>query len=533
MVISGYIKCKKPLSMANKSIGSVMIREIIRMKDNGLSHSQISKSLGKSRTTILKYLAAFELSGLKNKELLALCSEDLYNLFETQNTIIPRDKDLVHNNLYAFFPYVDKELKRVGVSRFILWQEYRQKYPQGIKYSRFCYHYSRWNKKTQGYMPTEYKAGEKLFIDYAGKKLHVIDPQTGEIKAVEVFVGTLGASQYTYVEASFTQQVPDFLNSIQNCLHFFGGVPACIVPDNLKSAVTKADKYEPFINEQFAGFASHYDTSILPARPFKPKDKSLVEGAVNISYTRIYAALRNKEFFSLLALNQAIKELLRDYNATPFQKKAHSRLDLFQEIEKQALKPLPLDKYELKLYKIATVQKNCHVFYTPDKNYYSAPFAFIGKKVKLIMSQNTVEIYHNQSRIALHVRSQKPYAYLTIKEHMPLSHTYNTDWSPDYFVSWAARIGSSAEECIEIILQRKNYPEQNYKSCMGILSLSVKTGKERLNNACKRALIYEAVNYTQIKNILEKGLDKQLEEVVPVETIVISHENIRGSEYFA
>lgn len=244
-----------------------MIREIIRMKDKGLSHSQISKNLGKSRTTILKYLTAFELSGLKNKELLELCPEDLYSLFEAQNATLPSGKDIVHGDLYAFFPYVDKELKRVGVTRFILWQEYKKKYPQGIMYSRFCDHYSRWNKKTQGYMPTVYKAGEKLFIDYAGKKLHVIDTQTGEIRAVEVFVGTLGASQYTYVEASFTQRVPDFLNSIQNCLHFFGGVPGCIVPDNLKSAVTKADKYEPFINEQFAGFASHYDTSILPARP--------------------------------------------------------------------------------------------------------------------------------------------------------------------------------------------------------------------------------------------------------------------------
>lgn len=510
-----------------------MIREIIRMKDNGLSHSQISKNLGKSRTTIVKYLTAFELSGIENKDLLELCSEDLYDLFETQNTILPSNKDIIHCDLYSFFPYVDKELKRVGVTRFLLWQEYKQKYPQGIMYSQFCDHYSRWNKKTQGYMPTVYKAGEKLFIDYAGKKLHVIDPQTGEIKAVEVFVGTLGASQYTYVEASFTQRVPDFLNSIQNCLHFFGGVPGCIVPDNLKSAVTKSDKYEPFINEQFAGFASHYDTSILPARPLKPKDKSLVEGAVNICYTRIYAALRNKEFFSLAALNQAIKELLAGYNAAPFQKKAHSRLDLFQEIEKQALKPLALDKYELKEYKIATVQKNCHVFYAPDKNYYSAPHAFIGKKVKLILNQNTVEIYHNQSRIALHVRSRKPYAYLTVKEHMPVSHTYNTDWSPDYFVSWAARIGSSAKECIEKMLQRKNYPEQNYKSCMGILNLASKTGKERLNNACKRALLYEAVGYNQIKNILERGLDKQLEAAVPVETVVILHENIRGPEYFA
>lgn len=261
------------------------------------------KNLEKSRTTIVKYLTAFELSDIENKNLLEICSEDLYDLFDAQNTILPSDKDIIHSDkdiihsdLYAFFPYLDKELKRVGVTRFILWQEYKQKYPQGIMYSQFCDHYSRWNKKTQGYMPTVYKAGEKLFIDYAGKKLHIIDPPTGEIKAVEVFVGTLVASQYTYVEASFTHRIADFLNSIQNCLHFFGGIPGCIVPDNLKSAVTKSDKYEPFIHEQFAGFASLYETSILPARPLKPKDKSLVEGAVNILYPNLCHLAQQRVF---------------------------------------------------------------------------------------------------------------------------------------------------------------------------------------------------------------------------------------------
>lgn len=520
--------------MSNQTIGSVMIREIIRMKDLGLSNSKISQSLRKSRTTIVKYISAIEASGLNYKELLDLSNQDLYELFEISTDLndSKNSREVTHNELFAFFPYVEKELKRVGVSRHILWGEYKQKHPEGVMYSQFCDHYLKWNKKNEGYMPTEYKAGEKLFIDYAGKKLHIVNQESGEITAVEVFVATLGASQYTYVEASFTQQIPAFINSVQNCLHYFGGVPACIIPDNLKSAVTKASKYEPFINEQFAGFSSHYDTSIMPTRPLKPKDKALVEGAVNITYTRIYAVLRNREFYSIEALNIAIFELLDVYNKAPFQKKNHSRFDLFHEMEKDALKPLPTLRYELMEYKIATAQKNCHVYYSTDKNYYSVPHTYIGKKVKLVLSQNVVEIYYAQTRIALHPRSRKPYIYVTVKEHMPTNHTYNKDWSPEYFINWAEGIGDAVKEFIEALLQRKNYPEQNYKSCVGILTFASKVGKYRLNNACKRALIFGAINYNKVKTILEKGLDKQEDNSTLLTMTKLNHENIRGSKYY-
>jgi hypothetical protein len=247
----------KSQNRANKTIGSIMIREIIRMKQKGFSNCRISQSLGKSRTTVLKYLSVIKDLELNFKELLELSDKDLSELLETPNDFRPDDRQTIHAELFAFFPYMEKELKRVGVTRGILWEEYKKKHPQGVMYSRFCDQYNQYNKKSQGYMPTTHKAGEKLFIDYAGKKLHIIDRETGEIKPVEVFVATLGASQYTYLEASFTQQIPDFMNSVQNALHYFGGVPACIIPDNLKSAVTKSDKYEPFINEQFAGFAAH------------------------------------------------------------------------------------------------------------------------------------------------------------------------------------------------------------------------------------------------------------------------------------
>lgn len=508
-----------------------MIREIIRMKDIGLSNSQISKNLRKSRTTIVKYLGAIDACGIGIKDLLELNGEDLSDLFEVCQSLNHANRVIIHKELYAFFPYLEKELLRVGVTRFILWQEYKGRHPQGVMYSQFCEHYNKWSRKAEGYMPVDYKAGEKLFIDYAGKKLHIIDRDTGEIKPVEVFVATLGASQYTYVEASPTQQIPDFISSVQNCLHYMGGVPRCIIPDNLKSAVTRSNKYEPLVNEQFACFASHYGTTIMPARALKPKDKSLVEGAVNITYTRIYAALRNKEFYDLFELNRAIRELLLVYNQTPFQKKQHSRTDLFLEMEKATLKPLASEPYELRDYKIATVQKNCHAYYCPDKNYYSVPSAYIGKKVKLILTQSVVEIYHNQSRIALHGRSRKHYGYTTVKEHMPPSHTYNSDWSPEYFMGWASKIGPSVRKSIEKILQGKQYPEQGYKSCAGILNLASRIEKHRLENACKRALDYEAVGYNQIKNILERGLDKE-EEMPDLFHTPVLHENIRGADYY-
>jgi hypothetical protein len=221
------------------------------------------------------------------------------------------------------------------------------------------------------------------------------------------------------------------------------------------------------------------------------------------------------------------------YNNAPFQKKNHSRTELFLEIEKPELDPLPTERYELREYKMATVQKNCHVYYSGDKNYYSVPHTLIGKKVKLILTQNMVEVYHAQTRVALHQRSRKPYTYTTLKEHMPVNHTYNSNWSPEYFINWARSIGSSVEQCIKIILDRKQYPEQNYKSCIGVLTLAAKTSKERLNNACARALAYDAVGYNQIKNILEKGLDKQTSLLDSIEVIPVEHENIRGSNYYA
>ncbi len=514
--------------MANKSISIIMIKEIIRLKLSGCSNKRISKILSTSRTTVIKYLKQIEYSGLNLKELYQLSNEQLYDLFTVEKT---KDDTERYSDLEAFFPYMDKELKRIGVTRWNLWAEYHHKHPGGYSYSQFCHHYHQWTLHKQAYLNIEHKAGDKVFVDYAGQKLQIVDKQTGEIKQLEVFVATLGCSQFTYVEASESQKLENFISSVENAFWYFGGVPNAVVPDNLKSAVTKSNKYEPSINERFAEFASHYNTTILPARSLKPKDKALVEGAIRIAYQRIYATLRNRIFYSIGELNRAIKELLDYYNSVLFKGKDHSRKDLFNELDYPALKPLPTSRFELKTYKQATVQKNCHVYLNQDKNYYSVPYQYIGKKVKLVYSKSTVEVYHQYKRISLHKRSFKKYNYSTQKEHLPSHHRFIMEWNPERFLCWAEGIGQSTKQLIQEILDRKSHPEQGYKSCLGVLSMAKKVGKERLNNACKRALYYKAHTYQSVRNILEQNLDKEpIEKEIQIQ--IPYHENIRGKHYY-
>jgi len=303
------------------------------------------------------------------------------------------------------------------------------------------------------------------------------------------------------------------------------------VPDNLKSAVIKSNRYEPTLNETFLDFAEHYGTTILPARSYKPRDKSLVEGMVKILYTRVYTALRDRIFYSLKELNAAIREALEIHNATRLTGRPYTRKDVFTEVEKNVLSPLPERRYELKQLSFATVMLNGHVLLGQDKHYYSVPYQFIRKKVKLLYSQSQVEVYYKYNRIAFHQRKHKPYGYTTITEHLASAHKFITEWTPQKFINWAESIGESVKEYILKILEKKQHPEQAYKSCMGVLSLAKKVGGDRLKNACKRAIEYNMYSYKTIQNILEKGLDKvdhdsQMEDVIP------EHGNIRGKEYY-
>ena len=369
-----------------------------------------------------------------------------------------------------------------------------------------------------------------MYIDFAGKKLQIVDEISGEIKQVEVFVSVLGCSQLTYVEAVMSQQKEDFIQCVENALWYYQGVPQVIVPDNLRSAVKKSNLYEPLLNETFEHFALHYQTNILPARVRKPKDKSLVEGAVKISYQRIYRPLREQEYHDLNELNHAIRELLEQYNKVPFKGKEYSRMDIYKDLEKKYLIPLPNKKYEIQRYAIGTVHKNCHVYLSADKHYYSVPFKFISKKIKIKYTSQKVWIYHKYEQIALHDRNKIRYGYTTLKDHLPASHQFVTDWNPERFIQWAESIGPSTSLMIQHILKRKQYPEQNYRSCLGILHLEKKAGKQRLENACSRALNYQIYNYNIVKKILERGLDhieeNQLDLNLP------EHNNIRGNKYY-
>ena len=513
--------------MANKRTDMRQIRQIYRLYTQGVSKLQISKRLFISRNTVKKYIELFKQDGFSYQKLKELSDSELGVFLSSNEKKVSKKLQ----ELQAMFPYCEKELKKVGVTKDLLWREYKKKHPEGYQSSSFCHYYNLWKQSSAVVMHFEHKAGDKLFIDYTGKKLFVTDRQTGEVQACEVFVAILGSSQYTYVEASRSQKKEDFVTSVENALHYFGGVPQAIVTDNLKSAVTKSSKYKPTLNDTFLDFARHYQTSIIPTRAYKPRDKSLVENAVRIAYTRIFAPLRDKVFFSIEELNQAILEKLVLHNSTNFQGRKYSRSDLFKEVEQKELYELPITKYEIKHYAYGTVYKNSHLYLNVDKHYYSVPYPFIGKKMKMIYDGSSVDIYYKHEPVASHKRNFKSFAYSTLEKHMPSSHQFVSDWNPDKFIHWAEDIGTNCKEYIIRILQKNQHPEQNYKSCIGILSFAKKVGKLRLNNACKRGLEYDVFNYRIIQSILEKGLDKLNEESAEERKVPL-HQNIRGKNYY-
>lgn len=514
--------------MANKVTDMNKIRKVIKFHCSGKSKLFISNYLSLSRNTVKKYIALFDALGLNLEDLEKKADADLEDLF-SQSTLESANPKL--EKLQSYFPKMERDLKKVGVTVQHLWEEYYKENPDGLKSSQFRYHFRNWSNRVNPVMHMNHKAGDKMYVDYAGKTLSVIDQDTGEIREVQFFVAILGASQYTYAEASLSQQKEDFVASVENAVRFFGGTPGAIVPDNLKSAVIKSSRFEPTINETLADFAEHYQTAILPARAYKPRDKSLVEGAVKILYRRIYVHLREQKFFSLDQLNEQIWNLLEVHNKTKLTARPYSRLELFTEDEKKELNPLPQERFEIKYQSFATVMQNGHVSLSSDKNFYSVPYQYLRKKVKLLYTKSTVEIYYKYNRIATHPRHYKPYVYTTNPEHMASTHQFVADWSASRFLDWASGIDPSVGEFIMKIIDSKNHPEQAYKSCLGILSFEKKVGKQRLINACKRALDYRIYSYKAIQNILENNLDRiDIESETDLE--LPHHDNIRGKNYF-
>ena len=512
--------------MANKRTDMITIRQLIRLKSEGKSHKYISHHLGISRTTVVGYVKHLSQTGIAWSSLLEMNDESVELLLQPA-TASNNDR---HQRLLAFFPYMEKELKKPGVTRQLLWEEYKQDEPDAYRYSQFCYHYRLWTKPHLLSAPLQHKAGEKLYVDFTGKLLELIHGDTGEITKVQVFVAVLPASGYTFVKACHSQKQQDFMDCLAECLHYLGGVPALIVPDNLKSAVVRSDRYEPEITMAMKQFALHYNTVILPTRSYKPKDKAAVENAVSNVYRSFFAPLRHEQFFSLSMLNQALKEQLVLFNNRKYQHRDYSRRQLFEKVEQPVLQPLPRETFSLKKQVRVQVQKNGHIWLSEDKHYYSVPYQYIGQRVRVFYTSQHVEIYASYQRIAFHLRNRKGYGYTTEKKHLSSSHRFVTEWNPERFKKWAAEIGTETEAFIEKLFETKPHPEQAYKSAMGILALARKVGNHRLNSACARALHFQSYYYNTVKRILEKGLDAIELSTTPI--ILPDHENVRGRRYY-
>ncbi|MEL6412662.1 MAG: IS21 family transposase [Bacteroidota bacterium] len=504
-----------------------VLKQIIQQHHSKISLRAIARNCGVSRNTVRHYLKVLEEKKCSYEALLAMEDHELGQLLAQGKAPNQRQQQLL-----AQLPYLAKELHRTGVTRWVLWGEYKEKFPDGYQYSQFCNYLDEWLQTDQATLHIAQKPGDKLYIDFSGKKLYWIDQGSREKQSAEVFVATLGYSQYTYVEACASQRESDVIGAMVNALHFFEGVPEVIVPDNMKTAVIKASKYEPTLNEKFNQLANYYKTAILPARSSKPRDKAWVEVAVKTVYSRIFAPLRNEVFYSLAALNQGISKCLLLYNKALFQGRNYSRLDRFEE-EKKTLGALPCSRFALSTYRHLQVLKNAHVRLREDKNYYSVPYRYIGKKVKVVLTRDDVTVYDNFERIAFHVRSYKAHSYSTQKEHLPSHHRFVSDWSAEKFLNWAEGIAPVVKAYIAEVLSSKAYPEQAYRSCVGILSFAKKMGKERLIAACQRAAHYGAYNYKTIEGILHNELDACLPTTEQQASLPLpKHENVRGVAVF-
>ncbi|WMJ75136.1 IS21 family transposase [Cytophagaceae bacterium ABcell3] len=494
-----------------------------------MSNRQIASALGISRNTVNSYFKTFKEHQLSIEDLEGLTETDLADLFPKADY-----KDSTrYEQLIKCFPYFQKELNKPGCTLQVLWHEYLSKHADGYRYTQFVTYYNQWSNAKNGSGILIHKAAEKLYVDFAGKKLSYVDRSTGEVKGAEVFVAILPCSQYTYVQAVESQKREDFISCLNGCLQWLGGVPKAIVSDNLKAAVSKGHKYAPVINKTLKSLALHYKCVIDPTRPYHPQDKALVEGAVKLVYQRIYYPLSKHTFFSLKELNDAIAEQLISYNDKYcFQTSRVTRKQRFQEIEKEFLAPLPSSPYLIKNYKRAKVQKIGHVFLSEDRNYYSVPHRYIGQHVEVQYDACNVEVFFNKERVASHRRSYKAGGYSTVKEHLPSSHQAYNDWNPEYFIQKAEKVGRYTCDYITRLISQYNYPELAYKQAQGILSFLKAYSAERLESACKRALQYHKASYKTIDRILKNNLDQEANFTCNLQSNTPDHDNIRGASNY-
>jgi transposase len=521
--------------MAGKPKSMSQIKQLLLLHQQGKGKKTIARILGMSKTTVKVYLNKLQSLTASAKgakavtiaELVKLESPLLEAKFHPGN---PAYKQQRYEHLKANLDFYLSELKRTGVNKSLLWEEYRRQYPDGYSHSQFCYHLQQQQVASKPSMVLEHKPAEKLFIDFAGKKLSYLDKETGELIGCQVFVACLPYSDYSFAMAIKSQSTEDFLYALTCCLQALGGVPQALVPDNLKAAVIKANRYEPTINRALEDFANHYGTTVVPARSKKPKDKALVENQVKLIYSRVYARLRHMQFFDLHSLNLAIAERVRAHNQTRMQQKPWCREEKFLAEEKKLLSPLPGERFEMKTYNELQVGKNNHIYLSENKHYYSVPYRLIGTKVKVIYTRGMVYIFSKGKQIAVHIRSYQEGGYTSVNDHLCSQHQHYRDRSPQYYLQKAEGKSELLQKLISLIFTQNRYPEQLYKTCDGLLGLQRKTEPNLFDKACQMAIDYHNYTYTFMKNILENKMTEQ-ESILPDKPLP-KHGNLRGKEHY-
>ena len=499
------------------------IKECFRLfYESGLNKAQIARTLSIGRSTVWDYLKKFEESGLSWEEASNWSEEE----FDRKLFTRPGPPE---SRVLPDFKYIHKELRRPGVTLQLLWEEYKKENSDGYGYSQFCLLYREWCKKLKIYMRQHHVGGEKVFVDYSGKKPCVYDPKTGVKKEVELFVMTWGASHYLYAEAQQSQKSKDWIMGHVRGFEYFGCVPRLVVPDNLKSAVTRACRYDPDINQSYTELAEHYGIGVLPARPSRPKDKPKVETGVQIIQRWIVARLRNRKFYSLAELNKAIRELLDEANHKPMKKLKKTRHELFEELDRPNAGKLPNNRYIYHEWLRCKVGFDYHL--EADKHYYSVPYQYYGKQMDVRITERTIEVFYKNERICIHQRDMQKYKYSTLSEHMPTSHRKVSQWTPARLINWGRNIGLHTGSLIERIILSKSHPEQGFRPARGIIRLGEIYGNNRLEAACAIAGQYGLLRVRQINDILKNGKDRFFD--IPDNSRTVKNtENIRGKTYY-
>jgi len=426
--------------------------------------------------------------------------------------------------------HIHAELRRDGVTLQLLWLEYKEAHPDGFQYSRFCDLFRQWKDCLDPVLRQEHKAGEKTFVDYAGQTVPVVDPETGEVREAQIFVGVLGASNFTFAEATWTQSLADWTASHVRMFEYFGGVSELLTPDNLASGVSKACRYDPEVNPTYQELATHYGTAVLPTRQASPRDKAKVETGVLVAERWLLAPLRNHTFFSLAELNREIACLLDSLNDRPFQKLDGTRRSLFESVERPALKPLPTTRYEYAEWRKARANIDYHI--AVENHFYSVPYRLIRKQVEVRLTASTVEAFHDGHRVAAHARSWRKGGFTTDPAHRPKAHQEHLEWTPSRMIRWAEKTGPHTATTVARIIEERPHPEQGYRPCLGILRLGERYTPERLEAACHRALAIQGVSYRSIKSILEHGLDRVALQEQATLDLPQEHDNLRGPDYY-